>query len=513
MSADASSFSPSVNDRVNSVTEQPHIDCDRPVAFSAGKAGRSVGKNAQIKVASIRSVHGKRLLASVPLEGLFQTQSTSDVRRPSSGHRPTFEAHNTSSAECHTTNARYSFSSFTRPTLAAESDGISFSSSGEQSSSDRDVLISRPDSDARPGSTVVRQLESAQVRQSSVDSSRCARPSPRNEFGRRRRPPSVVETASTRLPPPVATKPQLPEHACRKTSVFSGERLSVVEKDADVTLCDARQHSVASTCKSQMTPHCSSLAVDSPAVLVTDVTSLKCSRSSPPNKIIVEPFSDNDPKSRYEISTVGPDADSAVCTDVGSFAERLNRLKTYYERPALQLANSKFCTVADTCSYPADAAKRAVSPSEPCLIQQDSLFAHVPHPPTTVPICEINVSAKLSENLTLGSGESAAIDETVLPPPPEFDDCSTVPTSSCLAVAACRSDAVRDSGVDGWTVDDVCEWLDSVGLCQHCASFRMQNVNGAHLETLGRSELIAVGLTDVHDRMKFERALLKIANN
>jgi len=62
----------SCNNRI--VAEQPRVEQDRQsTAFLAGNACRAVEKTAENEVASIRSVHGKRLLASVPLENLFNT--------------------------------------------------------------------------------------------------------------------------------------------------------------------------------------------------------------------------------------------------------------------------------------------------------------------------------------------------------------------------------------------------------------------------------------------------------
>jgi len=377
------------------------------------------------------------------------------------------------------------------------------------------VLINRPDNDTPPRPAVIAQLEKAQIRPSSVAVSRCVRPSPRSEFGRRRRPSSVVEATSKPPPPPPPRKPQLPAHVSSRTSddvnPAADERLrqlTAVKTDGDFVLRDARQQNVARTSTSRFTPNCSSSPVD--------VTSSKCDHSvdsSLPKKTFVEPLSMDSPKSRYETSAVGPDDDSiqqsAVCTDVGSFAERLLRLKTHCERP--QPDSVTFCTAAGKRSRPADVANSAVSPSKPCLYQQDSVFTRVPSV-TTAPVGEVNVSATVSESPTTGNAASDVGDEVLFPPPPEFADSFTAPAPDCLAVTACDSDSVRDSGVDGWTVEEVCNWLDSVGLCEHCASFRMQNVDGAHLKTLGRSELIAIGLTDVHDRMKFERALLKMSN-
>jgi len=362
--------------------------------------------------------------------------------------------------------------------------------------SDGDVLVNRPDGVSQPGG----------VPGQSAAAGRGVRPSPRSEFGgrRRRRPPpplTAVETAPT--PPPLpARKPQ--PAVCTQPATDTHLQQLLTADERELVLCDARRQNTATT--SGFAPDWSCVvAAESCVVPIANFANRAANSSTP-----VEPHPVNNLKSR----TAGPRADgaqqSAVCAGAGSFAGRLNQPTTQRERPGLQSTDT-FYTPAERRN-PADIADGAFyHPRESFPCQRDLVFSHVPTAAAAA-VCESGALAKVGRNAALGNGESAhsAVgDEIFLPPPPEFGDSFS---ASCSAVSVRRSDSARDSDVDDWTVDEVCNWLDSIGFCQHRASFGMQNVNGAQLKALGRSELIALGLTDVFDRMKFERALMKMSN-
>ena len=40
-----------------------------------------------------------------------------------------------------------------------------------------------------------------------------------------------------------------------------------------------------------------------------------------------------------------------------------------------------------------------------------------------------------------------------------------------------------------WTVDDVCKWLESLGMEQYCESFRQNEIDGTELSNLGNDTL------------------------
>lgn len=463
-------------------------------------------------------------------------------------------AHNTartSSAECHIVNGQASLSCLTQRNTPPSD---RFSISGNQISSVSGIphrhLVNNcnasrvwpaaDDNIIQFRTDVVRQLEGVQTRQSSATTSQCVtavRPSPRTEFGRRRRPVSAMESTSRMPPPPPppppARKPQLPDHLrsqldrgrTNDAALNTGPRnslsdhqfhqLTLPQMDEDVVLSDLHQQNPARNFVSEFTHDYNSVTMRSsktfvPATHSTDVTTMNCDRSTC-NSVL--------------ITAGAPPVNRPNCVfvDVGSCAQQLNHLKTFYERPRDDLrpdaaVNSTLCTgtAAETDICPCDATDGITTPSEPCLHQQDFVSTRVP-PSTTAPVSEIGVLAKFNASLTVENDESAVSDEILLlPPPPEFDDSFAVPAPSCSTVPASRAyNSARDSvtSVDGWSVDEVCNWLDAVSLSKHCASFRLGNINGASLRTLGRSEFISLGLTDVHDRMEFERALRKLLNN
>ena len=69
--------------------------------------------------------------------------------------------------------------------------------------------------------------------------------------------------------------------------------------------------------------------------------------------------------------------------------------------------------------------------------------------------------------------------------------------------------------IDNWTIDDVTSWLNSMNLKEHSERFKLGRVDGSKLKTLGRNDFIALGVTQVGQRMNIERAVKKIvlANN
>lgn len=120
----------------------------------------------------------------------------------------------------------------------------------------------------------------------------------------------------------------------------------------------------------------------------------------------------------------------------------------------------------------------------------------------------------------------------IAPPPPGFDDDDNndgppPPMEFDNAVTNLRS-VLRPSGgpahsmsfpavtrpyqtqpVANWSVNDVGEWLDSLQLAEHRKCFARQAINGQKLLQLGRTELIALGVTQISHRMNIERALKK----
>lgn len=131
--------------------------------------------------------------------------------------------------------------------------------------------------------------------------------------------------------------------------------------------------------------------------------------------------------------------------------------------------------------------------------------------------------------------KSRCNDMVVLPPPPDFAECNSKnqPNTKLISFPACEvsvdhleldmllpppplefSDGpnhVRsDFGcrpVVTWSVSDVAQWLDTLQLSDHRDMFAAHSIDGPRLMELGRSELIALGVSQVGQRMNLERAI------
>jgi len=565
LSDSISSTTSSGSQCATSVAEQPQrprVDLHhRSLLFPAGQAssGHVTDAGSGLGVASIRSVHGKRLTSSVPLDELFSAPMTSDARHPQAGtaqrrlaysHMPSSTAHDSdrrSSVDCcRVVNRQPLLASFTQRAL----DDNSISSTGGDRMSHISAIThlnthglvtsgttshvgpAVPDHGVTSSTTGVRPLEDVHR----VSSSAAGRSSRHAEsVGRRRRPVSVIEfTTSPALPPPPprARKPPLPDHIHRQTHIteaskpsnYTDEQLQRLTRvDEDARLGDVQHHD-----KSDLTRACDAVTESfAPVAQSSDMAPYvnRCC-TTVYNNSVLKASAANRPDSQYAIPSVSPpQCDSSgqsegVCTDVGSFAQRLSQLKTLYDIPggghraqADEPVNCTVSTAGERVNYPpCDDVSSCVTRGR---YQQDPVCTYVPAS-VTVHGGEVRDSAELDESLNVDNTDEPVVSDDVglvlLPPPPEFDDDFNLTVPSCsAAVPAGLSDHVTDGRhLDDWSADEVCSWLDAVGLRQHCACFRTRNINGVRLTTLGRSELIALGLTDVHDRMTFERALRKV---
>lgn len=61
--------------------------------------------------------------------------------------------------------------------------------------------------------------------------------------------------------------------------------------------------------------------------------------------------------------------------------------------------------------------------------------------------------------------------------------------------------------VELWSKHDVADWLESLNLAEHRHAFLDNEIEGAHLPSLQKEDLIDLGVTRVGHRMNIERAL------
>lgn len=61
-----------------------------------------------------------------------------------------------------------------------------------------------------------------------------------------------------------------------------------------------------------------------------------------------------------------------------------------------------------------------------------------------------------------------------------------------------------------WTKPDVADWLESLNLGEHKEAFLHNEIDGSHLPSLQKEDLIDLGVTRVGHRMNIERALRQL---
>lgn len=108
-----------------------------------------------------------------------------------------------------------------------------------------------------------------------------------------------------------------------------------------------------------------------------------------------------------------------------------------------------------------------------------------------------------------------------LPTPPMGSGGGYSLSSSCGGSGSSRSpspltlmQAVAASGkpfaskpMELWSKHDVADWLESLNLGEHRDAFLDNEIEGAHLPSLQKEDLIDLGVTRVGHRMNIERAL------
>ena len=99
-------------------------------------------------------------------------------------------------------------------------------------------------------------------------------------------------------------------------------------------------------------------------------------------------------------------------------------------------------------------------------------------------------------------------DMSFIPPPPQFLEIDANANESKSLDKNSRP--FVDKSVGAWSCLDVLDWLDSLGLPQYRTSFAKAHVDGSKLLDMGRTEFIALGVTQVGHRMNLERSVKKL---
>ncbi|KAG7267704.1 hypothetical protein CRUP_020257 [Coryphaenoides rupestris] len=84
---------------------------------------------------------------------------------------------------------------------------------------------------------------------------------------------------------------------------------------------------------------------------------------------------------------------------------------------------------------------------------------------------------------------------------------SPSPLTLMQAAAASSGKPFAGKPVELWSKGDVADWLESLNLAEHRDAFLDNEIEGAHLPSLRKEDLIDLGVTRVGHRMNIERAL------
>jgi hypothetical protein len=98
------------------------------------------------------------------------------------------------------------------------------------------------------------------------------------------------------------------------------------------------------------------------------------------------------------------------------------------------------------------------------------------------------------EYTAIGPGSVASGAAAAVPPPANGRSSNT------------GSDGVRPEDVE-WTVDEVCVWLGSIGLGEHCMAFRRHKIDGPALIALEPANLREMNVDAIGDRLKIMSAI------
>ncbi|XP_068116706.1 SH3 and multiple ankyrin repeat domains protein 2 isoform X4 [Hyperolius riggenbachi] len=117
----------------------------------------------------------------------------------------------------------------------------------------------------------------------------------------------------------------------------------------------------------------------------------------------------------------------------------------------------------------------------------------------------------------LSAPPASISDVFVLPTPPPTGDLfgmsmgrSRSPSPSILQQQPISNKPFSAKPVLMWTKQDVADWLESLNLGEHREMFMDNEIDGTHLPSLQKEDLIDLGVTRVGHRMNIERALKQL---
>ena len=78
-----------------------------------------------------------------------------------------------------------------------------------------------------------------------------------------------------------------------------------------------------------------------------------------------------------------------------------------------------------------------------------------------------------------------------------------------LQISAAASPTAKP--VMEWQIDEVCQWLEAIGLAEHCPQFRENEILGEHLLELTKDELAELGIKKIGHKKTFLTKVKELA--
>lgn len=118
--------------------------------------------------------------------------------------------------------------------------------------------------------------------------------------------------------------------------------------------------------------------------------------------------------------------------------------------------------------------------------------------------------------VSFGGSKTGATKTTVAPQPApqKHEPIKTAPVKVTAPSVGTTpsSDKATDKPLAEWNTDDVCKWLNGLGLSSYTQVFAENEIDGSHLPDLSKEDLQELGVTRVGHRLTIERSLKKLVS-
>uniref|UniRef100_A0AAR2IIB5 SH3 and multiple ankyrin repeat domains 2b n=1 Tax=Pygocentrus nattereri TaxID=42514 RepID=A0AAR2IIB5_PYGNA len=199
----------------------------------------------------------------------------------------------------------------------------------------------------------------------------------------------------------------------------------------------------------------------------------------------------------------GPEAKPQGMAEMNSVLQHINKDKA--PKPGEALDSPTGCRTHFGTRNP-DAVVSLVSGT-----QQNTAVSFSTQPGQNVPIMsppDSGLSCASSSSLPASAASPTMTDVFGLPTPPlSLGTGRSRSPSPLTLIQAASNKPFATKPVLAWSKQDVADWLESLNLGEHRDAFMDNDIEGSHLPSLQKQDLIDLGVTRVGHRMNIERAL------